>query len=105
MSFLEPDFDREEVADWLARRYEPEELARRLLSMSGLRLSASTEAELTEALAGLGSVVLARELARNACSLEEFEDFLREVEAPAAGSRVSGCRGPSRGLLLSLSAR
>lgn len=105
MCVLEPDFDREEVADWLARRYGDRELAQRVLSLSGLRFSASVEAELLETLSALGSVVLARELVRNAWSEQEFEDFCREVEPPPPGSRIRRSRGPSRGLLVKLSAR
>ena len=96
------DFDREEVSRWLARRYSDEKLAARILALSGLRFSAPVEAELANLLSALGSVVLARELVRNARSLDEFPDFRREAEADAAGAAAIGSRGPSRSLLLQL---
>ena len=96
------DFDREAVARWLAERYSDEELAARIVALSGLRFSAPVEAELANVLSALGSVVLARELVRNACSLEEFPDFRREAEPDPPGSGAVGSRGPSRSLLLRL---
>ncbi len=99
------DFDREEVSRWLARRYSDEKLAARILALSGLRFSAPVEAELANLLSALGSVMLARELVRNACSLDEFPDFRREAEADPPGAAAIGSRGPSRSLLLHLTGR
>jgi hypothetical protein len=99
------DFDRAHVADWLARRYSDEQLAERMLAVSGLRFSPAVKAELANTLSALGSLVLVRELVRNAQSLADFPDYLREVEPLAPGSLVVGSRGPSRSLLIGLSAR
>jgi len=99
---LEPDFDRERVADWLARNYSDEELAERILSLGGFRFSPRVEAELANALSAFGSVVLARELARNACSLDEFPGFCREAPPAPPGSAVIRSRGPSRTLMARL---
>jgi len=97
------DFDRERVADWLSERYGHRELAGRILALSGLRFSRRVEAELVNTLSALGSVVLARELVRNACSLDEFPDFQREAEPPPPGSAFVRSRGPGRGLMIQLS--
>ena len=105
MSTYGGDFDREHVADWLSRRYGNEELAERILAVSGLRFSRRVEAELADTLSALGSVVLARELVRNACSLDEFPDYQRETEAPPPGSAFPRSRGPGRSLMMQLSAQ
>ena len=94
------DLDREALVDWLVGRYSDRELACRLLGASGLRLSRKVQEELVEALSALGAAVVARELVRNATSLEEFPDYGREVEAPRAGSLCLWSRAPSRRMLL-----
>ena len=105
MSTYGSDFDREQVADWLARRYSDEELAERILALSGLRFSRRVEAELANTLSALGSMALARELVRNACSLDEFPDYQREAEPPPPGSALVRSRGPGRSLMIQLSAQ
>jgi hypothetical protein len=92
------DCEADALMDWLVARYDDRGLARRLLRMSGLRFSKKVREELVEALSALGGVVVARELVRNASSLEEFPDYGREVPAPAPLMR--GSRGPSRETLL-----
>jgi hypothetical protein len=99
------DFNRDALVDWLVARYSDRELARRLLGLSGLRLSRKVQGELVEALSALGAVTVARELARNASSLEEFPEYRREVPAPRAGSLVRWSRGPSRRMLLGTEVR
>jgi hypothetical protein len=99
------DFEADALTDWLVSRYGDRELARRLLGMSDLRFSRKVEAELLEALSALGAVAVARELVRNASSLEEFPDYAREVPAPPAGALVRWSRGPSRRMVLGGGAR
>jgi len=104
MTVLEADFDREAVSHWLARRYSAEELAQRILGLSGLRFSARVRDELADTLSSLSGVVLGRELVRNACSLDEFPDYVHEVEPPPPGSAVGLSRGPTPSLLAHLAA-
>lgn len=99
------DLDRDALVDWLVSRYSDRELARRLLRMAGLRFSRKVQEELVEALSALGALAVARELVRNASSLEEFPDYGREVEAPRPGSLCRWSRGPSRRMLLGGDAR
>jgi len=99
------DFERDELLDWLVSRYSDLELARRLLRMTGLRFSRKTEAELVETLSALGAVAVARELVRNASSLEEFPDYCSEVPAPRPGFLVRWGRGPSGTTLVGGDAR
>lgn len=102
MSDVDEKLDREGLADWLARRYTSEELAGRILRLSGLRFSPRVRAHLADSLSACGSVALGRELARNVCSLDEFPDYVREVAPAAPGRSVRGSRGPSRYQLLRL---
>ena len=83
-----------EFSDWLARHYTSEELAKKLLRLSGLHLSPRIEAHLANSLSAFGSVALARELARNTSSLDEFPEYLQEAEPRARAARRA--RGPSR---------
>jgi len=99
------NFERDALLDWLVARYSDRELARRLLRMAGLRFSRKVQEELVEALSALGAVAVARELVRNACSLEEFPDYCREVPAPLPGFLVRWGRGPSRSMLVGGDAR
>jgi hypothetical protein len=99
------NFERDDLLDWLVARYSDRELARRLLRMAGLRFCRKIEAELLETLSALGAVAVARELVRNASSLEEFPDYCREVPAPLPGFLVRWSRGPSRSMLVGGDAR
>jgi len=99
------DLERDDLLDWLVARYSDRELARRLLRMTGLRFSRKVEAELLETLSALGAVAVARELVRNASSLEEFPDYCREVPAPPPGFLVRWSWGPSRSMSVGGDAR